>query len=462
MSNGSSNQWLSIFEDLIGCSVRSMTWTPLHRALGETSLDLTYSMVEQAVEQQIEETADLDWKSQMPLTVDMSIPRDQKEKERYELAKDIAAMANTGGGMIVYGVGETAVNQRTAAGSITPGLRVTTDDCKRIRQAAFSTVHPPVVGLELKPLSSTDDGQDSVLAMIIPESMDAPHLVVKNGDGGFFQAPWRNGPDTVFMAERELAQAYLRREQGRRQQIVLLEESESRFLKSIGTKKENSPIWSYAIARPAQPLMNSNSMGNLSAEGILRRAADYPWMKKESTAITEIIGDSNFRTCRGLRKFYWTMSRNFRERTFRARIELHSDGSIAVGITRDGFIGENDINPLHLRLDDIEKIGLDLTAILLEFRKAGGPQSDYDVRFGVVPVPTAFRRRDSVSEGYLPPCSGDEVQDFYPVEGTIITNLGRRQLLDSAVELINDVMNQAGSMCALSGTRLDDELSVGE
>lgn len=68
-----------------------MTWTPLHRGLGDISSELTYSHIQQAVEQKVEESAELDWKSTLPLTPGKGVSPDRKEKERYELAKDIAA-----------------------------------------------------------------------------------------------------------------------------------------------------------------------------------------------------------------------------------------------------------------------------------------------------------------------------------------------------------------------------------
>jgi hypothetical protein len=72
-----------------------MMFTALHRALGLQPQPLAWDMVVRAVEQGVSEQPDLDWKS-----AGYGPPRNEWD----ELAKDVAAMANTGGGIIVLGV----------------------------------------------------------------------------------------------------------------------------------------------------------------------------------------------------------------------------------------------------------------------------------------------------------------------------------------------------------------------
>lgn len=75
-----------------------MMFTPIHRELGLPAGDISLDLIKLAIENNIEETVDLDWKQQ---------PYDhRKPKWDDEAAKDIAAMANTGGGWIVFGVSE--------------------------------------------------------------------------------------------------------------------------------------------------------------------------------------------------------------------------------------------------------------------------------------------------------------------------------------------------------------------
>jgi hypothetical protein len=74
-------------------------FTALHRALGlDPTASLIYDMVEQAVTERITELEDLDWKRE--------IPHKLKPGRSEEICTDFSAMANSGGGMIVYGVAE--------------------------------------------------------------------------------------------------------------------------------------------------------------------------------------------------------------------------------------------------------------------------------------------------------------------------------------------------------------------
>jgi hypothetical protein len=74
-----------------------MQFTPLHRLLGRAPAPLSDEMIDDAVSQGIAETDDLDWKSKLPPAKGMAAT---------DYPKDIAAMANSRGGMIVYGITE--------------------------------------------------------------------------------------------------------------------------------------------------------------------------------------------------------------------------------------------------------------------------------------------------------------------------------------------------------------------
>lgn len=430
-----------------------MGWTALHQALGETSGELTFALVEQAVKAGVQETASLDWKAVLPL----STQRSDKHRQQYELAKDIAAMANSGGGLIVYGVGERTVEGRTTAGGLTEEFVVTSDDQKRIQQVAFSSIQPPVRDLEMRELRS-EDGNRVVLAMLIPESRDAPHLIIDKRDGGFFQAPWRSGPETFFMGERQLAAAYRQREQGRKEHLHSLDELHQRFLARLDIPG-SSAIWTIAVARPAEPSSSLRRMDPQTAERVFVQASNAPWVSHASTAITE--AKNGHTTRRGHRHYYWTSKREIMGRTIRSRVEVHMDGSLAVGITRDGLLHRDDIEPSHVRVDDIENTGLDLLALILTARAAGGPHSDFDVILDVSPEATIFRRPDPFFVGhYVRDRESDSFPAFHPVIGTIITDLGRQELLQSALDVIEDAMNQVNNSSAWNVETLASQISI--
>lgn len=81
-------------------------WSRIHSELGLQLIPLTYEMIGAAVAARIREAADLDWKGALISAEEVSSPGKQKalDDRRKEFAKDVAAMANTQGGLIVYGV----------------------------------------------------------------------------------------------------------------------------------------------------------------------------------------------------------------------------------------------------------------------------------------------------------------------------------------------------------------------
>lgn len=144
-------------------------FTPIHRALGLEPGNLTLEIIKKAIEEGLEETSDLDWKKELY--------NPKKPTWFEEASKDIAAMANSGGGWIVFGVGEDGKNN--GASSINPIQWSATDE-QRILQAAYSKIGPPVVGLDFEKIPCGENPDDGyIVLMHIPDSMDAPHFARK-------------------------------------------------------------------------------------------------------------------------------------------------------------------------------------------------------------------------------------------------------------------------------------------
>ncbi len=72
------------------------TWSRLHEHLGVPPSPVTFGMVRQCVDDKLGEADDLDWKE--------SLPDGRNPGAEAEFAKDVAAFANTRGGLIIYGV----------------------------------------------------------------------------------------------------------------------------------------------------------------------------------------------------------------------------------------------------------------------------------------------------------------------------------------------------------------------
>lgn len=421
-----------------------MPRTPLHAALGETGTEFTFALIEQAVAEGIEERTDLDWKSALPLTV---AAKEGREAQAMELAKDIAAMANSGGGMIVYGVKEKG-GGRSAAEEIKPVGSIGEDVLKTIRQVANNRIYPPVTTLRLIPVAPSDQPENGVLAALVTSSLDTPHLVHPKGaqdDKGWFQAPWRDGADTFYMNERQLADAYRQREQRRHEKYQDFEKLYENFLKTLGTTNIGSPCWVIAVAQPIQPVENDRRLSGISARRFLDTAIRNYFPPAQGISAFYEITRANADPKRGLRHFHFTAKRPLGEGTIRARIEIHGNGSLAIAFTRDGVTGANVRRPNVVPIDDVQNHAKELIALILQATESHTVLSDYRVRVSVEPTTQAFLRPDPHLVGHYQPFEVEHrIPNHQPIDATIITQYGRHQLLQSAAELLEDLNAQFG------------------
>lgn len=142
----------------------SMTFTALHRALGLAPAPLSDDLLDAAVAAGVVEANDLDWKSELPPA---------KGLPQTDFLKDVAAMANSGGGIIVFGVRESqkAAVERVDVGELDEAYE------RSLRSAAITAISPPVFGLNVHRLGA--EGNRAVVVEV-PASIDGPHLIYKN------------------------------------------------------------------------------------------------------------------------------------------------------------------------------------------------------------------------------------------------------------------------------------------
>ncbi|MBN6040051.1 ATP-binding protein [Amycolatopsis sp. 195334CR] len=295
-------------------------WSRIHAELGVSPTPLTHDMVIRAIAVEMAETDDLDWKQALPPEV---------EKKRLEVAKDVAAMANTLGGLIVYGVRED--NEKAVELTGVPnGER----DRQALRSFVNGRVRPLVDGLVIEALDG-EDGAPGVIAVFVPPSADAPHVI---GEKNALGVPYRYGTDTHWMSESQLERAYRDRFSRRADDRTALRELISGLVPEIAVEEG---AWVAVSTRPVAslPLLQGRARredATASLTGALHLAAEVFAQDQGRIPLLRhlpIDAVNNPRT--GLRR--WVIRSNHHstdphERVDWALVELHHDGSIAMVI----------------------------------------------------------------------------------------------------------------------------------
>jgi hypothetical protein len=390
-------------------------------------------MLEQIVEQQTEEAADLDFKQILPIG---------KGEWREETAKDFAAMANSGGGVVLYGVAEK--RGHGTAKSI-EHIEVKEADVRSLTQVAYNLVNPPL--MDVRPVTVTDPQhpERGVLAMVVLPSADVPHMYWKKDA---FLAPVRHGSDTRWMDERQIEQAYLARFDGRRRRQADLAEFYNETLAHTTPSRKACLV---AVATPTgiggmdgHPAHADGAMDVFYSA--LRGASEF--IRSDSSIFTNFYLSPSI----GLRRWRWRA----KEADCSHLLEFHRDGSVALVVDIDGeFIdagseasraAASEWKPKTTSLAvEFALAGLAafLSAVAQRLRNDGG----YEVRTGIsweagsadglpLEMYLSYDRRQHASQPEL-------IRRFTPVEGLL--RAGRVDELRADLRLLcTDVLNQTG------------------
>jgi hypothetical protein len=170
------------------------SWTRIHEHLGLRPGPLTFENVADAARTGLAEADILDWKE--------PLPQPPLEGAWNEFAKDVVAMANTRGGLLVYGVSDDLKLR---------GINPAAADVRRYGQWLRNHVRPFLSDVDYLVLKSSDE-QKAVLVVDVPASESAPHSVTgtaaRDKQQNAFVTPYRDGDHTAWMEEHQLARAY--------------------------------------------------------------------------------------------------------------------------------------------------------------------------------------------------------------------------------------------------------------
>lgn len=407
-----------------------LLFTPLHRWLGREAEPLSVELLDAAVEAGLEERADLDFKLTPPTASALA---------QSDLAKDIAAMANSGGGMLLYGVRDSGSRASEA-----PGISqdFTTDTYLRdVRRVALNRISPPV--LNLLPLAFSDGTRHS-LAVLIPATEDAPHLIFS---GETFKAPYRNGPDTAWMSERMLETAYRARFAGKQATIRSLHEIVDH---AIDGRPVAERAWMVAVARPTHLSAQQGRLDRAVAAEIFEDAylLSGQWVRLRVHPL-DWLDRQNPRP--GLRRWVARFSRSGDTTRWReAQACIGDDGTVtlvsAMGAGRSG--ADMEFGPHEFGSDRAETFLADFFALMRCVSRAVGVAA-YDLHVSVRwngNGPILLRIPDRHLGGYyLDVDHSIPIHGFLPVEAVVDTRVSDDVYVDQLRDTALDFVNQGGA-----------------
>lgn len=342
-------------------------FTPLHRYLGEEPGPLTEAMLDGAVAQGVAEAADLDWKARLPA---------EKGLPASDLPKDLAAMANSGGGLLVFGVTETAkrASGREDAGEMSESYERT------LRRAAYTAIRPPLTGLHIERIA----GENApAVAILVPDSPDAPHLVFSNQ---YFGAPIRNDSDTEWMNETALEAAYKMRFNSSANSDA---ELESLYGECVRAHDPASAATLIAVARPRhhraasdRPRTHVAELVNAALHLAYRWTAPKHAYNRAESAAHLLDGLDVYAPRTGLRR--WTAEMRRLDGELAAHAALHHDGAVTVGWSVGGGASDSstDYPQWEVSSGQIESFIAD-TLALIQAVSAAQPSGDVEILVGL-------------------------------------------------------------------------------
>jgi hypothetical protein len=187
--------------------------------LGSTVADATEANVTGLVTAGAVEDFDLDFKAQL---------YGNGDSDKRALAGDVAALANTAGGLIIIGIAEDEHARAASA----PGVALSDDETRRMTQI-LATISP-LPTFEIRAIPSAADPNHGFYLLAVSRSPRAPHAVPVN-DG--LRYPKRNGSTIRYLAEPEVAEAYRERAFGSRNQTDRLDEIMRDILARLDTSE---------------------------------------------------------------------------------------------------------------------------------------------------------------------------------------------------------------------------------
>ncbi|MET3862556.1 hypothetical protein ABIE38_003502 [Dietzia sp. 2505] len=400
-----------------------MTFTAIHRAVGVESGPLTDGLLDQAVSGGVMESNDLDWKSALPPARGLG---------QTDFPKDVAAMANSGGGIIVYGVTES---QRSAAARTDVGVLDEKHE-RALRAAAINAITPPVFGLEVLRIG---EHPKRAVVVEVPASLDGPHLIYR---GEYFGAPIRNDADTVWMREPQIEAMYRARFDERRHSTETLD---TLYAEAARGRDADRRAWLIAVAHPRSPRFFPK-LNYASASEVFENAHLLGREFTGQTGYHPLESADTEGPRPGLRR--WVAPSKKAAGWKQAWASVHQSGSVTLATPVGGHPFEMDAGGklMHRQGFEIESSAFECTvADFMGLVRAGAQVTgnhEYDLRIGIewtVNQRLSILRVDQRGVSFDDPA---RLHGFTLVERSVDAAASERTYADYVYEVARDCLNQ--------------------
>ena len=400
-------------------------------------------MVRRCADNQLAEADDLDWKE--------DLPNGQDPKEPGEFAKDVAAMANTRGGLIIYGVSDKPVAFK--------GIGEADAKLDQYAQWVRNLVQPYLSGLDLNVLRSAD-GSETVLVVDVPASELAPHSVAfdHTTDRAKSQrasvTPYRDRSHTEWMAEHQIARAYADRFARASQWETAFNELQTWLSEMLAARSDTKHAWLLIVGKPTRPIPRTAPRLNATdAQKVIEDACDHPVNMNNAVFVLRSLASRMGHVSVGLN--CWTITnRSFSQRPPReVYVELHHDGSFALAVNAtEKTLRPSDDHPAGsvVNTDVVEQACADLETLILAASRTWRTDSPIRLRMSVISDP-ALPLHCAIRDfgGYVVNPTVPALIRVRPVDAELPADMTEDSTKVASAELAAGILNQFGLACQL-------------
>ena len=360
-------------------------------------------------------------------------------------------MANTRGGLIVFGMAE---ERGTGAATAIDPVDVEEGVQRRLRALAASNIHPFVSGLSFVPVEAPNTSGRGLLVLLVPQSVDAPHVIGQQSRVGI---PYRDGPETAWMRERDLENAYRERFARRAGEQARLGE-EIRDVRERIDLVQGTWVVASAVSRTPMPAVHRTPGRDeitamlLTALGTGTRIIPGDDARPPVIRNLDSSGARNPRV--GLRRWiaHPPTDGSFDALTRYTHVEIHDDGTATLAVQAEGWYEPVITGAAHLPKSIVESFCADLVALVDAVGRRGGSPMRYGIEIDVIRRDVAepivvvdqFRVGHIMTASLEVPGGSRQVRTFRSVISELAVPAEDDDLREAARRLAHDVLGQFG------------------